>query len=159
MRVCPCRVLKLLRLVCLCLLLSLDGPREAVSLSVVEAEVVAVAGGRERNDGGDVSAEDDEAGQSRLRWEMPRAIVTDSLDPHADAAVVPLCPLLEGSSRAWLLRQYADGHSEQHERSAAVAMQAVYCTTHYDQHKHKTTSEGVCVCPLLFTHTFMHRYE
>ena len=142
--VCRCRALRLLLLLCLYLLLSLDGALEVVSLSV------AVVGGRERDDGGDVdnAEDDDEAGQSRLRWEMPRAIVTDSLslDPHE--ALVPLCPLLDGSWRAWLLRQYADGSSEQpHVASVNVAMKAIHCMAHYDEHKHKTktTSESVCV--------------
>ena len=129
---CPCRrwrwswrcsALRLLLLLCLHLLFSLDGALEAAAVAV------AASGGRER--GGY-----DEAGQSRLRWEMPRAVVTDTLSLDPKASFVPLCPLLDGSWRAWLLRQYADGRGE--AASVRVAMQADHCTAHYEEHKHKT---------------------
>lgn len=124
-----CRTPKALMLLLVCLCLSFGAARESAANCCVRDE-----GGGDYDDVEDV--------ESGLHWEMPRAIVRAEL--HA-AGVVPLCPLLDGSWRAWLQRQYGgrSRDSREHEDSidadaaaeVSLAIEAAHCSAPHDTHR------------------------
>lgn len=81
--------------------------------------------------------------RSGLRWQTPRVIVREL----NSTAATPLCPLLDGSWRTWLQRQYS---SDRDARNVHMAQEAAHCHAAIDLrarvHEHDCV---LCSCSLL----------